>query len=90
MNELDELPIVEKLHKEMNIFLDEIEGKHNHHKADLLNLVRGWRKEIEKTLPTYQTFKCRCIEQIPFLKSLLYIAVGAVIATIVNWLLSLT
>lgn len=86
-DELGELPIFEKLGTEMDIFFKNIEGKHDYHKVDLINLVRSWRKDIEKTMPTYQTFKCKCIEQVPYLKSLIYVAVGAIIATVVNYVL---
>ena len=64
-----EFKIFEKIEREIRSFLEEIEtGKKEYTKKQLIDLVRKWRKEIEKTIPVYQTFKCKCLHFIPYLK----------------------
>jgi hypothetical protein len=66
----------EKLYRQIENFLKKIEKKHEYKKRDLLVLVRGWRKELEATMPFYQTFRCKCLHFIPYAKVLLIFLSG--------------
>jgi hypothetical protein len=80
-----EIKVFEKLKRELEKFIDRIESnKHNYHKIDLINLVRRWRKEVEKTIPYYQTFNCKCLHSIPYIKTLLYFLAGFIFAYLIK------
>lgn len=78
----------EKLHNKIENFFQKIEKKHNYKKRDLLILVRGWRKELEKTMPFYQTFNCKCLHFIPYAKILFVFLSGILFAYFLFWLLA--
>lgn len=74
---LKEVKVFEKIKKELDRFINKVESNiHNYHKKDLINLVRKWRKEVEKTIPYYQTFNCKCLHSIPYIKTLIYFLAG--------------
>ena len=78
---LPELKIFQKLKKEIEKFVEKIErNEHNYHKVDLINLVRKWRKQVETMTPWYQTFNCKCLHTIPYIKLLSYFLAGTVFA----------
>lgn len=65
------LKTYKKLLSQIERFLDKAElPRHAYTKKDLLLRVRKWRKEFEKTCNAYQTFKCKCLHAIPYLKVL--------------------
>jgi hypothetical protein len=71
----------EKLKGEMDRFFERVEmNKYKYRKKDLINLVRRWRKQVESMAPWYQTFNCKCIHSIPYIKSLSYFLAGLVFA----------
>jgi len=79
--------IFEKIKREMDEFFEKVEtNNHNYHKADLINIVRKWRKEVESTAPWYQTFYCKCLHSIPYIKTLLYFLIGMTFAFLLKLL----
>lgn len=80
--------IYENVLNEIDEFLDKVEaGKIEFHKVDLIQMLRRWRKNVEKTMPHYRTFYCKCWHGVPYLKILftflLGVALGVFLASII-------
>jgi|GEM_PF-2137734 len=85
-----ETKIYEKLRDEIESFLDKVEAEPvSFTKRELLNKIRGWRKEFEQTSTAYQTFMCKCLHAIPYLKLLFLFALGIAVGVLVHKLLLL-
>ncbi len=81
----EDTKIYEKLKDEIESFLDGIEAKPNSFtKRDLLNKVRGWRKEFEQTSTAYLTFRCKCLHAIPYLKLLFGFTSGVALGILLH------
>ena len=82
--EPENVKIFEELNEKIGSFLDRVEKRYEYTKRDLLCLVRGWRKELEKTMPFYQTFNCKCLHYIPQLKIFLSFLAGILFSYILS------
>ena len=66
-----EFEIFSRLNDEINTFLENVEKGVGYGKKQLIETIRTWRRDVEKTMPYYQTFNCKCTHFIPQFKIML-------------------